>query len=179
MEKLVNVVMLPTEKASNIYLKLKGALKNSGEILCYSKEPFINGLTHTSNQHLSLTSDDEIKKGDWYIHNQISNLRISNSNAIPMDAKKVIATTDKSLIIGKSERTNYGNENTYNSYDHKEVNLPQIPESFIKAYVEAQGAIKEVLVEYEKLIQHGTNGAYTEIVKTLEDNTVIIHIIEK
>jgi len=50
------------------------------------------------HQYLYITSNEEIKKGDWFSHKQINYLRVSNSNAIPMDAKKIILTTDPDLI---------------------------------------------------------------------------------
>jgi sialic acid synthase SpsE len=50
------------------------------------------------HQYLYITSEEEIKKGDWFSHKQINYLRVSNSNAIPMDAKKIILTTDPDLI---------------------------------------------------------------------------------
>jgi hypothetical protein len=49
-------------------------------------------------QNIYITSDGEIKEGDWYIHKQINYLRVSNSTAIPMDAKKIILTDNKDLI---------------------------------------------------------------------------------
>jgi|688.fasta_scaffold457103_2 hypothetical protein len=49
-------------------------------------------------QNTYITSEEEIKKGDWFSHKQINYLRVSNSNAIPMDAKKIILTTDQDLI---------------------------------------------------------------------------------
>jgi hypothetical protein len=49
-------------------------------------------------QNIYITNSEEIKEGDWYSHKQINYLRVSNSTAIPMDAKKVILTTDQDLI---------------------------------------------------------------------------------
>jgi hypothetical protein len=53
---------------------------------------------HKIGKELFITSNEEIKDGDWYIHKQINYLRVSNSTAIPMDAKKIILTTDQDLI---------------------------------------------------------------------------------
>jgi len=71
--------------------------------------------------------------------------------------------------------------------------LPQIPESFIKAYVEANGEIDEVMVEYEsdcvcdswaklsqcefEYEQNNRRGMCSKPfrLKTRDDNTVIIH----
>jgi hypothetical protein len=49
-------------------------------------------------QNIYITDSEKPKDGDWYIHKQINYLRVSNSTAIPMDAKKIILTTDLDLI---------------------------------------------------------------------------------
>ena len=62
--------------------------------------------------------------------------------------------------------------------------IPQIPESFIKAYVEANGEIDEVMVEYDMTVESGYNNILSGgeesayFLKTREDNTVIIHKVK-
>jgi hypothetical protein len=165
--KTCKVVMLPTEKDSDLFIH------NPTEVLRYKgHQSELEGIVN--KQHLYITSDEEIKEGDWFINEQyfISNkaeLEIwqHNGEVKPSsNPKKIIATTDKSLRFVK---------------DHVHYNfLPQIPESFIKAYVEAQGNIKEVNVEYEEqVIRTGNVGRknYKSVykVKTRSDNTIIIH----
>ena len=98
-------------------------------------------------QHLYLISDDEIKKGDWFYsisENKVSRasgskefMEIFNST---QDCKKVIASTDHELCL---------HHETYpGDISAVHVQLPGIPEQFIKAYVEA-GGIDEVMVEYD------------------------------
>jgi hypothetical protein len=91
MEKKRNLWVIPTEHTSRLYYNSQERTYQLCEFPKY----------HTdikSTRNLYITSDEEIKKGDWYSHKQINYLRVSNSTAIPMDAKKVILTTDQDLI---------------------------------------------------------------------------------
>ena len=57
--------------------------------------------------HLYILSDEKIKEGDWYIHNQSPNgLRVWQHKGIhlPMDSEKIIATTDLNIAIKKGNR---------------------------------------------------------------------------
>ena len=81
-----NIHVLPTENSSRVSYNKDGVLE-------------LHRLQWRKNtQNIYITSDEEIKEGDWYIHKQINYLRGSNSNSIPMDAKKIILTTDQDLI---------------------------------------------------------------------------------
>jgi|LakMenEpi03Aug12_release.lakeMendotaPanAssembly.Ray.scaffolds.fasta_scaffold00102_130 hypothetical protein len=81
-----NIHVLPTENSSRVSYNKDGVLE-------------LHRLQWRKNtQNIYITSDEEIKEGDWYIHKQINYLRVSNSNSIPMDAKKIILTTDQDLI---------------------------------------------------------------------------------
>jgi hypothetical protein len=82
-----NIHLLPTDKASRLWL-------DSDNKLWIHEIP----TTLFMMQNIYITSDEEIKDGDWYIHKQINYLRVSNSTAIPMDARKIILTTDQDLI---------------------------------------------------------------------------------
>lgn len=79
--------------------------------------------------HLYILSDEAIKEGDWCINNN-NNDTLYQPNCLGDNSnwKKVIATTDTSL------------------------NLPLIPQNFIKLYIEQYNLgsiITEVKVEYE------------------------------
>lgn len=94
-----------------------------------------NSPSTVKNQHLHILSDDEIKKGDWFINvlqdNTIYQNNIKNYNTDKNYLKKIIATTDSSL------------------------ELPQIPQSFIQYYVDQYNsgkAIDYVEVEYTSRI---------------------------
>lgn len=167
--------MLPTEKASNIF-----EYKNN---LQFIKTQQVNTFKGGSNQHLYLTSNEEIKERDWCINkNQDTLYQITNKDGeypnrtdIRNHWNKIIATTNKS--ISRSSNIKMSVKDALNT-------LPLIPESFIKAYVEAQGNIKEVLVEYvdkgrEEWVGDDYNGEpqwFEDIqLKLRNDNTVIIH----
>ena len=109
MDKTCNVVMLPTnEKASNIVKILK-------DTISYTTTENISGGNY---QHLYITSNNEIKKDDWFIANQGVHQCIEvvagdypykiankyNNNEIQYQSKnwlgkKIIATTDTSLEL--------------------------------------------------------------------------------
>jgi len=120
-----NVVMLPTEKASHLYIlnkELKFGFYNQK-----SKPEW----TDLINQHLYITSDEEIKEGDWYYNNHYNSVALCTSiHALNRNNQfKIIATTDTSL------------------------ELPQLSQSFIKTYIEAYNngkVIDKVMVEYTK-----------------------------
>ena len=148
--------------------------------------------------HLYLITDDEIKEGDWYYYPKSNEGRkikkhlgikpLLDSERL---AKKVIASTDPELgleiIYSEKEDTNDPLQ-----YD-KEIKgnvLPQIPESFIKAYVEA-GGINSALVEYEDLEEcHNYNGEhigkdcsckggdFRNKLKLTDNNEVVVHLPE-
>jgi hypothetical protein len=85
-----NIHILPTNKPSRLFKDDFGKYFVSINI---DQEQ-----NHFKPQNIYITNDLEIKEGDWYIHKQINYLRVSNSTAIPMDAKKIILTDNKDLI---------------------------------------------------------------------------------
>jgi len=174
MKQLRQVVMLPTEKASNLWKHKKE------DRLGYS-----NGTTIEDSlvipQHLYITSNEEIKEGDWCItnggNNRIGVDKYQSTIQYTIKPLKIIATTDKSLLINITKKSSDGIK-----YKHLPVYFPAIPESFIKAFVESNGTIKEVLVEYEErwkdLGDRGDGKHIYEtnhlVLKTRPDNTIII-----
>ena len=170
MKKTVKVVMLSTEKADIIHLNL-----HLNKLSIFNK-PYPNG-DNTKSQHLYLTSDEEIKEGDWVIENSNiivkvvslfeDNCLVKNNTAYNTNlklCKKIVATTDNSINV------NYP--------------IAEIPESFIQAYIKAYNegnTITEVTVEYEQIKKReitsiGTMSiSNTFITKTRSDNTVIVH----
>jgi len=99
-------------------------------------------------QHLCITSDEEIKEGDYYTDGKFVEL----CNSCPEQAnmylvKKIIATTDKSLRF-KNDIPEFLLGNEY---------LPQPSQQFIEAYTEAYNSdkpITKVMVEYEENFQY-------------------------
>lgn len=137
-------VMLPIENYSDI---VHSTSKYGGLFLSRHYSPMKD--MGDSYQHLYLTSDEEIKEGDWVIYQTASKSwrmygkcnkeKVQSANK-DVDYYKIIATTDKSLKIDTNleDRVDV-------LYDNK---LPQIPESFIKYYVEKQGKVGDVELEY-------------------------------
>jgi hypothetical protein len=90
-----NIYLIPTEKPSRLY-KSK-----------ITQNIFISNIISqhgdaTYNQHLYITSDEEIKEGDWCINTVesiILTLDKETKKAIPFESiKKIILTTDQDLI---------------------------------------------------------------------------------
>ena len=89
-----NIHLLPTDKPSRLVKIYNEADKKLFEL----KLDIEVNDNFKEYQNIYITNSEEIKEGDWYSHKQINYLRVSNSTAIPMDAKKVILTTDQDLI---------------------------------------------------------------------------------
>jgi hypothetical protein len=161
MKKTVKVVMLSTEKA--IYA--------GNDIFWYytnQKVLYKDGF----QQHLYLISDDEIKEGDWYYSPETKQVYNQSNHETSLPCRKIIATTDTSLFYDKPFRSNYGGS--------KATMLPQIPESFIQAYIKAYNEgkpITEVAVEVilEEYLQGTRQENHKILIKTRSDNTIIIH----
>ena len=130
------VVMLPTNEEAKMWLN---KFSNQLHIDTVEKENHENAI----NQHLYFLSSEEIKEGDWCFN-------IVNGKVLKADhdvnyeqdiVKKIIATTDSSLRIGKLE------------VGGKIEHLPQISQSFIEIFVEEynkDNVITEVMIEYKE-----------------------------
>lgn len=176
----VRVHMLPTEDKSEI------SYGNSGQgkpIYHLSFRPVYNNRTY---QHLHITTDEEIKEGDWY-YNGMNKMVVKATNRYsemknPIPHRKIIASTDPKLEVQCGNNPNCKKQ------------LPQPSQSFIKKYCEL-GGIDEVDVEYE--IKHnctvdgGANPCLTDMklceingcetiyrLKVDSYNTITIHAIK-
>lgn len=159
--KKVKVVMLPTnEKAPNHdYLFL---YKPSNRLV---KDGFV--------QNLYFLSDEKIKEGDWIYDEDNGVVKIehkyqlSNINVFRKDCKKIIATTDKSIIL--PER--------FPSFTY----LPQPSQSFIEKFVEEYNkgnVITEVMVEYENYYASGALQPNLWQLKISKDHTITIRKVK-
>ena len=151
MKKTVKVIMLPTEDVNTSPIVKWG---NPGELRLTTTQFNNNG--RWKGQHLYLTSDEEIKEGDWYLfHGGLGlhpKLMQWKEKITKGKRYKIVATTDTTFF----EPIPY---------------YPKIPQSFIEAYVKAEGKIDEVQVEYDLTVV-GVPNLYD--IRTREDNTVII-----
>lgn len=109
-----------------------------------------NHDTNYTPHNIYITTDDEIKEDDTWINLDTNTIHNGNlfelANRVP-SCKKIIATT------------------------YPELNLPQIPQSFIEEYCRA-GGIDEVDVEYD----YGLIAWKIEP-KVTSNNEIIIHLI--
>lgn len=173
MKKKVSVVMLPTEKASQIY---KHSILSTGceslgwfsEFKITDNTTKIGDFIHYINtyQHLYFLSDDEIKEKDWIFANQ--------------GVHKVIDLKKDNYPYGTN------NKNGDKIYHHKnwkkiiattneELNLPRPSNEFLKKYCEL-GGINKVLVEYDCDHSQMPNKVI-DVLKVAPDNTINIKFI--
>ena len=92
-----NIHVLPTEKPSRLQL-FEGINEFEFEFELCSKDSFFN-----KGAHIYITSDEEIKEGDW-VYDKILNSVFkfesgeANNDYIVKNIKKIILTTDQDLI---------------------------------------------------------------------------------
>ena len=178
MKKKCKVVMLTTKKTcpkNGIFINVNG---NPVQAAYYNPMK--------KQQHLYIISDDEIEVGDWVYNTKLNKLwqhKGKNVAVVSISNKKVIASTDSELF----QTTDYKEfdlvDGDKGSMEARKQ-LPQIPESFIKAYVEA-GGIDEVMVEYDtQNFLDKSNGLFEEKelingLKLTDNNEVIILMLEE
>ena len=94
-----NIHVLPTDKQSRLY-HWKGNDTYEGGLRIRRLAGFCDfNSTDTSNQNIYITSDEEIKEGDWFLddNNQISH-SYKLSHVKFANPKKITLTTDQDLI---------------------------------------------------------------------------------
>jgi hypothetical protein len=169
MKKEAKVHMLPTDRS---YLTISGG-KLSYDDVDYAESGFIKP------QHLYITTDEEIKKGDWFInlgsggHPGVAiyqanseNSKVINEFKFP-EIKKIIATTDTELHYNKVVEEDM--------HMYKE-SLPHIPQHIIEAYVKKP--FDEVLVEYEEWTTMYRGMANYKL-KLNQDGTLAVSLVEE
>lgn len=154
--KEFKVVMLPTEKATNIAIFNNDYLQDDdNNFRNYTKEG-------VNKQHLYIVSNDKINKDGELCYSTIEKRFINNQllDATSKGRLKLLASTDSS------------------------VGLPSIPESFIQAYIKSYNEskiIEEVELEMEEsTVEFEDNSlTYKKWIKTNSNNEVIIHSKEE
>ena len=145
--KECRVVMLDTDTPSKLgFLTQKG--KDVFNDLRWFKGHELPKILDSVNQHIYITSDDEINDGDWFIAND--GFRHDNP-------KYIIAKCEKVSDNGYKIYNNVGYADGYNAYKiiattDTLLGLPQPSDKFIQAYIEAYNKgekIEKVMVEYE------------------------------
>ena len=174
--KIAKIVMLPSNEATGDFSKERiypCLLKHSWMFDKEEKGKLIfadsNIRTPTQLQNLYIISDDEIKKGDYYIIDDVPELLKNNGLKFIDDyCKKVIATTDTSLYIHQKETI---------SLPERVFYLPQPSKQFIEKYIEEYNKgniITDVLVEYEYLLDDRAVLPYWNLKVNTKDNTITI-----
>lgn len=162
--------MLPTEKASHIFLEAdKKTIRFNPTIL-----PATGNLDDRyQNQHLYILSDEEIKKGDWFIANNAPRLCLK----IDKDNTNYPYVTKQGKDVVNHSR--HWNRVILASTD-KSLALPELEQDFIKKYC-GKGGIDEVMVDYEKeyvknreMYGSGMFNSYIHKPKVAPDNTITI-----
>lgn len=176
------IVMLPTEKADKcLMLRQEKLLHSSG----YMTQEWLNYI-NAKSYHLYITSDEQIKEGDWvydkYINKIIQCVEELFKIKHTKQYKKIIATTDESLSSKCNNNcTNYITESC-NSLCY--TSFPQPSTQFINKYVEEYNKgniIIEVMVEYDGTVLSTTSeNDYDEIKLKVNprDNTISIRKIK-
>jgi len=148
--KRAKVVMLPTnEKAEKCLMLRHNRLSYQPNYLTQEWLKYNDATSH----HIYITSNDEIKEGDWCIMlddfgNVFSKPQHYNNpktQYLNKGLKKIIATT-AIICTGYNKETS----KTFNDYQY----LPQPSQSFIEKYVEEynkDNIITDVMVEYEEI----------------------------
>jgi hypothetical protein len=86
-----NIYLLPTDKPSRLHFWTVG--KGPKLELCELE------YSHTRNtQHIYITSDEEIKEGDWVYHCASNKLFKYDGRGLCVEVEKIILTTDQDLI---------------------------------------------------------------------------------
>ena len=151
MKKEHQIIMLPSDKQQE-------------NVLCVAHKQlfFSEGLVSPGGdimpQHLYILSDEDIKKGDWFInlgsggHPGVAIYRANSENSKAInefkypEIKKIIATTDAELHYNKIVEEDM--------HMYKE-SLPHIPQHIIEAYVKKP--FDKVMVEYLTKLEKGTD----------------------
>ncbi len=180
--------MLPTGDITGIVLHSTGLDK-----IVHTKESELNAVLNIggTSQHLYFTSDENIEEGDcvfsklYGLGKVVSDKWADHKAIAPM------------LVQFKDIAVRYGKDGSYKDDGNKiylndcykivassdeSLNLPQIPQSFIKQYVEAGGSIDEIMVEqyYYAEALNGSSLIPHKVYKfrTDSNNCVIIHTVK-
>ena len=170
--KECKVVMLPTEMLSTEDNKASGisvCIKRMSDVNVGDLQYFHSHLTRDNDywisQYLYITSDDEIKEGDWVFVKGIytlSSLHVYMNGDVNR-LVKVIATSDTNLNKAHDLVV-------FNPYK-EHPGLPQIPQSFIESYV--NNPVNSILVEYNSVWDGSTAHILDHEVNFIEELNIV------
>ena len=187
------VIMLPTDKASNLYThKNASSGKDSlmfAKDITWQHEGFAKskeGIFY----HLYFISDELIKEGNNIYNTVQKTIFIADEQFMKLIGnslstnKKIIATTNPDLWCKGLKK--YGSSCTKNNNcTFPNCDISKIDTTFIEAYVKEQGKIDSVLLEYEPLyLSSGKEFGAKEFankyqkLKLKSNGSVIIHKVK-
>ena len=181
MSKIIaQVILLPTEGKSKL-----GFTSIKGDELTYGNERTAGA------QHLYITDDSKLKKGDWYLLTRngipLAVEQFKHDYELPITDKKIIATTDPDLTKGKCCGVHAGQDCSpdplHGCSNYPKNLVPQLQQSFIEAW--CKNPVDKVMVEYEETFLNNSNKAelqHSEFVfkpKLTSNNELIISMIEE
>lgn len=171
MKKKCNVVLIATDKAENALLK---GTRNINYHHGYLTQDYLLNELNRKSYHLYITSNDEIKEGDWIYHRIKGVFKYSNdidTIKSKITLFKIIATTDTELHKDRVAK----------------IGLPFI-EKYISEYNKGN-QIKEIDVEFEQgyeglldFIPYYDSINIDKLIlkpKLRSDGTIIIHKIQE
>ena len=86
-----NIHIIPTDKPSRL------GLHKNGELQLHTNS-LTKNLPYFSPQNIYITTDSEIKEGDWYCSPGGLISKHNGTEKLPIGWKKIIVTTDQDLI---------------------------------------------------------------------------------
>ena len=198
MYKKVNVIILPSKNGNSKIGLNPQAMFNKPHLYYFNE-----GAVYHECQHLYITSDEKIKAGDWFLTDIRDNKSQNNGKPLyevqkctqivngwifteqdselglnPSWSKKIIATTDTSLISINEQYFDVNKSRKSAVLEQK--TLPKIPQRFIKKFIEEYNKgnqIEEIFVEYVQELSISSNGQFIEeeaYLKINSDNTISI-----
>ena len=152
MKKQIKAIMLPTkDKKTNLIF-------NDANHLCYqSNKSFKNDRKSRKRFHIFITSDEEIKEGDWAMYLECATkdkpfkdaepYLVKDIDEVHWNDKKIIATSDDNIRhckqCGGKQELNMDGVMQFTHINKcvsfSEPLLPNVQQSFLKAFVKSDG----------------------------------------
>lgn len=182
MKKKLMLPAVATDKKSSLYKTYQGTWNTN-----LTELDKRSNYTDVNYHHLYLTSNEEIKEGDWRINLETNHIDQTSKDSaevlklIPKDKSpfgKIVATTNPELWSRVDPDPNWKDDGRNGHIPW----IPKIPDSLIQYFVEMQGNVKEVMVEYEDGVEYNTRHRVTETVNKLKlnsDGTIIWSKVEQ
>lgn len=137
-------ILLPTDKAENaLIINTNGGKMWNHRLGHLFTQDYIKSVPATSH-HIYITSEDEIKDGDWWVkmtNDTIGNYKLDSINPNKGRYKKIIATTNPNLHITQQN----------GKLGQAIISVPQLSLQFIQHYITEYNKgniITDVQVEY-------------------------------